>query len=349
MAPPATFPRNSRPPPPPHVAATEKSSFTTFDSGFGSNISLMGGSSDALRSSISRIRTLSDTKGSDFEWKRGRILGSGGFGSVYLCYDVDTGVELAVKQVQIYCQSEEVSKEVKALQREIQLLQDISNPRIVQYYGSQKQPSVLSIFMEYVPGGSVKDQIQEYGPLSENVTKRYTRQVIEGLEFLHSSMIVHRDIKGANILRDHEGNIKLTDFGAAKRLSNIAAKTIDKSVPPSSLIRKYTDKSCSTKTITGTPYYMSPEIIEGKNYGRKVDIWSLGCTVVEMMSGHPPWHEYEGVAAIFKIATQPHPHYTLPTHASLSVRDFLMCCFARDPEERPSAKVLSSHMFIRNL
>ncbi|ESO08756.1 hypothetical protein HELRODRAFT_74186, partial [Helobdella robusta] len=273
-----------------------------------------------------------------FNWKKGKILGAGGFGQVYLCYDVDTGVELAVKQVNVYCQSEDISKEVRALQSEIKLLQDLSNPRIVQYYGSQKEPHMLSIFMEFVPGGSVKDQIQDYGPLTESVTKRYTKQVLEGLEFLHSLMIVHRDIKGANILRDHEGNIKLTDFGAAKRLSSIVNKTADVS-----------KNLTGAKTMTGTPYYMSPEIIEGKRYGRKVDIWSLGCTVVEMLTGHPPWHEYEGVAAIFKIATQPHPSYKLPPDTSLQVKDFLSCCFERDPERRPSAKILYNHMFIRSL
>lgn len=328
--PPYTFPRNGR-----HQAELAKVSMNSSH-GNSSSGYLSQNSSEALLSTISRIKNHTDL--TPFKWKKGKMLGAGGFGQVYLCYDVDTGVELAVKQVQIYCQSEEVSKEVRALQGELQLLQDLSYHRIVQYYGSQKEPHVLSIFMEYVPGGSVKDQILEYGPLKESVTRRYTKQVLEGLEFLHSKWIVHRDIKGANILRDHEGNVKLTDFGAARRLANIVVKAVDNS-------RNLT----GAKTITGTPYYMAPEIIEGKSYGRKVDIWSLGCTVVEMLTGHPPWHEYEGVAAIFKIATQPFPSYVLPSDASLGVQDFLKCCFERDPEQRPAARVLSNHMFIKAL
>ena len=102
---------------------------------------------------------------------------------------------------------------------------------------------------------------------SENLYLKPSRQPLIHSQYSYPTITTQTPIPiGANILRDHEGNIKLTDFGAAKRLSNIASKTIDKSL-------KQSDKSCSTKTITGTPYYMSPEIIEGKNYGRKVDIW----------------------------------------------------------------------------
>lgn len=286
---------------------------------------------DQLSDSLKRLSIQKLVQQSPSNWKKGRLLGSGGFGHVYLWYDIDTGCEMAVKQVHVYCPSEEVSKEVKALQSEIKLLQDLSHHRIVQYYGSHEEPKVLSIFMEYVPGGSVKDQIKEYGPLTEKVTRRYTRQVLEGLDFLHKLMIVHRDIKGANILRNHDGNVKLSDFGASKRLTTIVSKSVDAS---------------NAKTMTGTPHYMSPEVIEGKTYGRKVDVWSLGCTVVEMLSCHPPWHEFEGVAAIFKIATHHPPIYQLPPGTSVVCEDFLACCFPRNPKERWSAEQLLKHKFV---
>ncbi|XP_030649544.1 mitogen-activated protein kinase kinase kinase 3 [Chanos chanos] len=222
-------------------------------------------------------------------WRRGKLLGQGAFGRVYLCYDVDTGRELAAKQVQFDPDSPETSKEVSALECEIQLLKNLHHERIVQYYGCLRDHNekTLTIFMEYMPGGSVKDQLKAYGALTENVTRKYTRQILEGMSYLHSNMIVHRDIKGANILRDSAGNVKLGDFGASKRLQTICMS------------------STGIRSVTGTPYWMSPEVISGEGYGRKADVWSLGCTVVEMLTEKPPWAEYEAMAAIFKIATQP--------------------------------------------
>ncbi|KAM3854180.1 mitogen-activated protein kinase kinase kinase 2 isoform 2-T3 [Vipera latastei] len=191
-------------------------------------------------------------------WVLGKPLGQGAFGRVYLCYDADTGRELAVKQVEFDPDSPETSKEVNALECEIQLLKNLLHERIVQYYGCLRDhpEGTLSIFMEYMPGGSIKDQLKAYGALTENVTRKYTRQILEGVHYLHSNMIVHRDIKGANILRDPAGNVKLGDFGASKRLQTICLS------------------GTGMKSATGTPYWMSPEVISGEGYGRKADICS---------------------------------------------------------------------------
>lgn len=261
-------------------------------------------------------------------WRLGKLLGQGAFGRVYLCYDVDTGRELAVKQVQFDPDRPETSKEVNALECEIQLLKNLLHERIVQYYGCLRdlQEKKLSIFMEYMPGGSIKDQLKAYGALTENVTRKYTRQILEGIHYLHSNMIVHRDIKGANILRDSTGNVKLGDFGASKRLQTICLS------------------GTGMKSVTGTPYWMSPEVISGEGYGRKADIWSVGCTVVEMLTEKPPWAEYEAMAAIFKIATQP-TNPKLPPHVSEYTRDFLQRIFT-EAKLRPSAEELLRHMFV---
>ncbi|KAF6299011.1 mitogen-activated protein kinase kinase kinase 3 [Rhinolophus ferrumequinum] len=260
-------------------------------------------------------------------WRRGKLLGQGAFGRVYLCYDVDTGRELASKQVQFDPDSPETSKEVSALECEIQLLKNLQHERIVQYYGClrDRAEKTLTIFMEYMPGGSVKDQLKAYGALTESVTRKYTRQILEGVSYLHSNMIVHRDIKGANILRDSAGNVKLGDFGASKRLQTICMS------------------GTGMRSVTGTPYWMSPEVISGEGYGRKADVWSLGCTVVEMLTEKPPWAEYEAMAAIFKIATQP-TNPQLPSHISEHGRDFLRRIFV-EARHRPSAEELLTHHF----
>ncbi|XP_036307532.1 mitogen-activated protein kinase kinase kinase 3 isoform X8 [Pipistrellus kuhlii] len=268
-----------------------------------------------------------DAPSAPINWRRGKLLGQGAFGRVYLCYDVDTGRELASKQVQFDPDSPETSKEVSALECEIQLLKNLQHERIVQYYGClrDRAEKTLTIFMEYMPGGSVKDQLKAYGALTESVTRKYTRQILEGMSYLHSNMIVHRDIKGANILRDSAGNVKLGDFGASKRL-----QTICMSGP-------------GMRSVTGTPYWMSPEVISGEGYGRKADVWSLGCTVVEMLTEKPPWAEYEAMAAIFKIATQP-TNPQLPSHISEHGRDFLRRIFV-EARQRPSAEELLTHHF----
>lgn len=259
-------------------------------------------------------------------WKKGRLLGPGAFGEVYLCYDEDTGRELAVKQVQISTETAEVSKEVRALENEIQLLRNFQHERIVQYFGCV-QGTVLSIFMQYMPGGSVKQQLQNYGPLNLNLARKYTRQVLEGLAYLHKNVIVHRDIKCANILRDVQGNVKLGDFGASKRLQTICSIS-------------------GLKTVIGTPHWMAPEVINGEGYCRKADIWSVGCTIVEMLTMKPPWPDLETMAAIYKIATSEHPKYELPPNVTEIARDTIRSCFRRNSRERPTAEDLLRHRFI---
>uniref|UniRef100_A0A8C8ILX8 Protein kinase domain-containing protein n=2 Tax=Oncorhynchus tshawytscha TaxID=74940 RepID=A0A8C8ILX8_ONCTS len=262
-------------------------------------------------------------------WRQGKLLGRGAFGEVYLCYDADTGRELAAKQVPFDPDCQETSKEVNALECEVQLLKNLHHERIVQYYGSSRdlEKRKLTIFVEFMPGGSIKDQLKAYGALTEKVTRRYTRQILQGVFYLHSNMIVHRDIKGANILRDSTGNIKLGDFGASKRIQTICMS------------------GTGIKSVTGTPYWMSPEVINGEGYGRKADVWSVACTVVEMLTQKPPWAEYEAMAAIFKIATQPTKPF-LPEGVSEAARDFVRQVFIEE-KWRPTAENLLSHPFVQ--
>lgn len=288
-----------------------------------------------LEVAMQKIKEMSSTKTTTTKvpevprnWTKGKLLGAGAFGQVYLCHDHDTGSELAVKQVEVGLLNTATQKEVKALEAEIDLLKNLQHERIVLYFGTQQTNLHVHIFMEYLPGGSVHDHIKQHGALNESLTRKYTRQILEGVSFLHATLIVHRDIKGANILRDLRGNVKLADFGASKRLQTIRSKT-------------------GFRSMHGTPYWMAPEVINGEGYGRKADIWSLGCTVVEMLTTRPPWAEFEPMAALFKIATQP-TQPELPLDLSDDAKGFVKSTLTRSSRERPSADELLNFSFVVN-
>ncbi|XP_031556218.1 mitogen-activated protein kinase kinase kinase 2-like isoform X2 [Actinia tenebrosa] len=261
-------------------------------------------------------------------WRKGKLLGAGAFGQVYMCHDLDTGRELAVKQIETGLLNSSTKNEVRALEGEIGFMKNFRHERIVQYYGMETTDLHIYIFMEYMPGSSVHEHIKQHGALNESLARRYTRQILEGVCYLHSNRIVHRDIKGANILRDLHGNVKLADFGASKRLQTIRSKT-------------------GFRSVHGTPYWMAPEVINGEGYGRKADVWSIGCTVVEMLTTKPPWAEFEPMAALFKIATQ-NTEPDLPPESSQDAVEFVRNIFTKDSKSRPSADDLFHFSFVFN-
>uniref|UniRef100_A0A0R3RIB6 Protein kinase domain-containing protein n=1 Tax=Elaeophora elaphi TaxID=1147741 RepID=A0A0R3RIB6_9BILA len=253
-------------------------------------------------------------------WKQGKCIGSGAFGKVYVCVDVDTGKEVALKRFNICRADKHLTNHIIQLGNEINLLSTIQHARIVQYLGAQQIEDSICIFIEYMTGGSVKDYIATYGPLSSTVAGKYTYQVLQGLEYLHRNEIIHRDIKPANILRDSNGNVKIGDFGSAKRLQTICSQ--------------------QAATFIGTPNYMAPEVVLGHTtHGRKADIWSVGCTLVEMLTTKPPWDDLEPMAIIFNIAKH-NPSYELPLGADPDLAHFINVVFERNVDKRPSASQL---------
>ncbi|KAK3082811.1 hypothetical protein FSP39_006009 [Pinctada imbricata] len=285
--------------------------------------------SDLDSPTASQLQELSLSKSprAPSRWRHGPRLGSGAFGEVFQIYDEDTGKVFAMKVVTLENLNAETSKEVRALENEIQLLRNFEHERIVNYFGCSQTDHTLNIFMEFMSGGSVKDVLNRYGALTESVTRRHTRQILEGLAYLHKNVIVHRDIKAANILRDNDGNVKLSDFGASKRLQTICS-------------------AAGLKSVVGTPYWMAPEVINGEGYGRKADLWSVGCTIVEMLTKKPPWAEFETMAAIYKIAMEERPRFTLPDNVSQDCKDVLSLTFRRNAQERPSAIDLLNHHWL---
>ncbi|CAI8031879.1 Mitogen-activated protein kinase kinase kinase 3, partial [Geodia barretti] len=268
-------------------------------------------------------------------WVKGKLLGCGAFGQVFICHDSDTGMEMAVKVIDINhidhrphnMEARRMQTEVRSFETELQLLKNLRHERIVTYYGTDRVDGKLYIFMECMPGGSVYQHLRDIGPLNEILARKYTRQILEGVAYLHDNRIVHRDVKGANILRDSFGNIKLADFGASKRLQTIRSGR------------------SGLKSVQGTPYWMAPEVIKGEAYTDRADIWSVGATVVEMLQSHPPWYDFEPTAAMFKIVmedTVPN----LPAHCSEHATHFLTKCFIKDKSQRPSARELLETPFV---
>jgi len=160
--------------------------------------------------------------------------------------------------------------------------------------------------------------------------RSYTRQCLEGLKYLHEKRVIHRDIKPANILIDDGGKIMLADFGASKAMKGMA--TVETEV----------------HSIRGTPYFMAPEVIKQTNVGRKSDIWSLGGTILQMMTGEPPWKSMglkDPAALMFKIASSGESP-PIPEGTAENLRSFLSSCFQIEPKERARADELLTHAFI---
>eukprot|EP01038_Epipyxis_sp_PR26KG_P004524 gene4524-6389_t len=260
------------------------------------------------------------------DWRLGEKIGSGSFGDVYQGMN-DKGKLFAVKRLNV----KEKSSEVDNLLQEIQLMRNLSHPHIVQYLGASVDPKepIMNIFQEWVPGGSVAHLLKKFGPFSIGVVRSYTKQILEGLTYLHSNGIIHRDIKGGNILVDDSGKVKLADFGASTTVSF--------------------DKTQETTTIKGTPYFMAPEVLSHSRYGRKGDIWAVGCTMIQMLTGEPPWKDMnpKGLVQLHMILDKwdkgPPPYNCEITS---DARLFLELCFQKDENKRPSAQDLQACKFV---
>lgn len=257
-------------------------------------------------------------------WQKGDFLGSGSFGTVYEAF-TDDGFFFAVKEVSLLDQGIQGRQSVYQLEQEISLLSQFQHENIVQYLGTEKDDNRLYIFLELVTKGSLANLYQKY-QLRDSQVSAYTRQILSGLMYLHRRNVVHRDIKCANILVDVSGSVKLADFGLAKatKLNDI--------------------KSCK-----GTAFWMAPEVVNRKNsgYGLPADIWSLGCTVLEMLSSRVPYSHLEGMQALFRIGKgEPPP---IPKTLSRDAQDFILKCLRVNPDDRPTASQLLDHPFVKRL
>ncbi|KAL5082005.1 hypothetical protein RYX36_010426 [Vicia faba] len=262
----------------------------------------------------------------EMEWSRGNIIGQGSSATVYLAISPHSSDVSAVKSAETST-STSVSNS-KQLLREQRILSPLSSPYIVTYKGcnftKENHKNWFNLFMEYMPFGNLSDETRRKGGrINEPTIAHYTRQIVEGLEYLHSKGVVHCDIKGSNILVGEKG-VKIGDFGCAKMVDEIGL-------------------------IAGTPMYMSPEAARGEEQGYPCDVWSLGCTVIEMATGFSPWSNVEDpVNVLFRVAYSDEVPM-IPCFLSEQAKDFLRKCFVRDAKERWSCSQLLKHPFLEKI
>ncbi|XP_053099400.1 serine/threonine-protein kinase 4 isoform X4 [Hemicordylus capensis] len=248
-------------------------------------------------------------------------LGEGSYGSVFKAIHKETGQVVAIKQVPVESDLQEIIKEIS-------IMQQCDSPHVVKYYGSYFKNTDLWIVMEYCGAGSVSDIIRlRNKTLMEDEIATIIQSTLKGLEYLHFMRKIHRDIKAGNILLNTEGHAKLADFGVAGQLTDTMAKR---------------------NTVIGTPFWMAPEVIQEIGYNCLADIWSLGITAIEMAEGKPPYADIHPMRAIFMIPTNPPPTFRKPEVWSDEFTDFVKQCLVKCPEQRATATQLLQHPFVKN-
>lgn len=249
-------------------------------------------------------------------------LGSGATATVFK--GMIDGCVVALKQFELENLENKKRRELrKSLKIEVDMMKDHVHPNILQYFGSfySSKTMELNVVIEYVSARDVTSQIKS-GPLNEVAAAHIVFQTLQGLAFLHAKNIMHRDIKPDNLLLDHDGTVKLADFGIAAQLENDAEKR--------------------TSSV-GTPWYTAPEVINGEEYSYTCDVWSLGCTLFELLTARPPYADANPMIAVYKMTENLHP--PLPPNCSSLAQQFLLCTWVRG-DARPSARDLLFHPWL---
>ncbi|XP_030064640.1 serine/threonine-protein kinase TAO2 isoform X3 [Microcaecilia unicolor] len=250
-----------------------------------------------------------------------REIGHGSFGAVYFARDVRNNEVVAIKKMSY--SGKQSNEKWQDIIKEVRFLQKLQHPNTIEYKGCYLREHTAWLVMEYCLG-SASDLLEVHKkPLQEVEIAAITHGALQGLAYLHSHNMIHRDVKAGNILLTEPGLVKLGDFGSASIVA-----------PANSFV--------------GTPYWMAPEVIlamdEGQ-YDGKVDVWSLGITTIELAERKPPLFNMNAMSALYHIAQNESP-VLQSNHWSEYIRNFVDSCLQKIPQDRPTSDTLLKHRFL---